>query len=333
MKTIILATIAALAMGGIFLSQGEPRMLSNPIDAAWTNWKMQYGKSYGTSTEEAYRKTVFADNYNLVQESNANPENTFTLKLNAFGDLTGPEFKSQYTGFKKSGLRTPKRVEYTGVKGIDANVDWRQSGGVNAVKNQGQCGSCWAFSAVCSMEFADFQSGGTLNQLAEQELVDCDTTDSGCNGGLMDYAFEYAESHGIHTSQGYGSYQARRGSCKSSYATGHVFTPSSHRDVAQYSQDGLVGALKNRVVSVAVEADRSAWQFYNSGVLNSRSCGTQLDHGVAAVGVNTEASQPYYIVRNSWGSGWGESGYIRLAANGDGAGICGVQSQPSYPIA
>merc|ERR1712043_27990 len=132
----------------------------------------------------------------------------------------------------------------------------RDEGGVNAVKNQGQCGSCWAFSAVCAMEFADFGSTGTLHNFAEQELVDCDQTDSGCNGGLMDYAFEYAESHGIHTTSGYGSYTARQGYCKASSASGHVFQPSSHRDVAQYSQDGLVGAIKQRVVSVGVEADR-----------------------------------------------------------------------------
>lgn len=308
-------------------------MLSNPIDAAFTSWKMQYGKTYGTSTEDAYRKKVFTDNYYLVQESNSNPEYTFTLKLNQFADLTGEEFKSQYTGLKKSALRTPTQIPYTGVTGIDANVDWRNEGGVNAVKNQGQCGSCWAFSAVCAMEYADFAANGTLNIFAEQELVDCDRTDSGCSGGLMDYAFEYAEENGIHTSANYGPYQARAGSCKASYTGGYTFKPSSHKDVAQQRQDALVGALKRGVVSVAVEADRYAWQLYSGGVLNKSSCGTQLDHGVAAVGVNTGADSPYYIVRNSWGSSWGESGYIRLAITGDGPGICGVQSQPSYPVA
>jgi len=328
MKTIILATIAALALGGIFLSQGAPRLLSQPQDAAWTQWKMQFGRTYGTSAEESYRKGVFVDNYNLVQTSNENPEHTFVLKLNKFGDLTGEEFKAQYTGLKKAGLRSHNAKPYTGVKGIVADVDWTQLGGVNAVKDQGACGSCWAFSAICAMEFADFQAG-TLHDLSEQQLVDCDTIDSGCNGGLMDYAFTYAQSHGIYTTAGYGSYTARGGSCKSSSATGHKYTPTGYTDVTARSQDALVGAIKDRVVSVAVEADRSAWQFYSSGILNSSACGTQLDHGVAAVGVNTD--QGFYKVRNSWGASWGESGYIRLALNGDGYGICGVQSQPSYP--
>merc|ERR1712050_601993 len=289
MKTIILATIAALALGGIFLSQGAPRLLSQPQDAAWTTWKMQFGKTYGTSAEESYRKGVFYDNYNLVQSSNENTANTFVLKLNKFGDLTGEEFKAPYTG----------------VQGIVADVDWTQLGGVNAVKDQGACGSCWAFSAVCAMEFADFQAG-TLHNLSEQQLVDCDTVDSGCNGGLMDYAFSYARSNGIYTTQGYGAYTATGGSCKVSSATGHSYTPSGYTDVSSQSQDALVGAIKNRVVSVAVEADRSAWQFYSSGILNSSACGSSLDHGVAAVGVSTDDG--YYKVRNSWGASWGESG-------------------------
>merc|ERR1711974_281325 len=99
-------------------------------------------------------------------------------------------------------------------------------------------------------------------------------------------------------------------------------TASGYRDVTPNNQDALVTAVRGRLVSVAVEADRYAWQFYSSGILNSSSCGTSLDHGVAVVGANT--AQGYYIVRNSWGTGWGESGYIRLAINGDGAGICGV---------
>jgi len=159
-------------------------------------------------------------------------------------------------------------------------------------------------------------------------LVDCDNVDSGCNGGLMDYAFEWARSNGIHD-DAYGSYNAVGGTCKHSTTSGLKFTPTGYVDVRSNDQDHLVAACQLGVVSVAVEADRSAWQFYSSGILNDTSCGTSLDHGVAVVGCNTTAG--YYVVRNSWGSSWGESGYIRLAMTGNDAGMCGLQSQPSYP--
>merc|ERR1711973_213420 len=216
----------------------------------------------------------------------------------------------------------------------DSSVDWRQKNAVTPVKNQGNCGSCWAFSTTGSVEGAAAIASGQLISLSEQQLVDCSKAEhhGGCNGGLMDYGFQYIEdNHGITTEQDY-AYTARDGTCNGEKAAHHVVTVTDYKDVPRNNPDQLQQAVSQGPVSIAIEADKSVFQLYKEGVFSDSGCGTNLDHGVLVVGYGTDAGQDYWIVKNSWGATWGEQGYIRLGKTESGAGMCGMYEQPSYPV-
>jgi hypothetical protein len=210
-------------------------------------------------------------------------------------------------------------------------MDWVAEGAVTPVKNQGQCGSCWAFSTTGSVEGAYFVAIGKLVSLSEEDLVQCDHGgDQGCQGGLMDNAFKWIEQNGL-CSEGdypYSSGGGTAGTCKTSCSP--VVTVTGFTDVPPKDEKALLLAVAKQPVSVAIEADKSAFQLYNSGVLDSTSCGTQLDHGVLIVGYGTDGGKDYWKVKNSWGATWGESGYLRMVRDKN---MCGIAQQPSYPEA
>jgi len=215
---------------------------------------------------------------------------------------------------------------------LPTSVDWRTQGIVTPVKDQGQCGSCWSFSATGSVEGAYAQKTGKLVSLSEQQLVDCSTAqgNQGCNGGLMDYAFQYIISNnGITTEANYPYTATGPNACQTSLASQTAATISSFQDVPQSDENALQSAVAQQPVSVAIEADQQAFQFYSGGVLTA-ACGKNLDHGVLAVGYGTDNGVNYWLVKNSWGSSWGEQGYIRLVRGQD---QCGIAESASYPIA
>ena len=227
--------------------------------------------------------------------------------------------------------QTRERDEVVLPKSTASSVDWRDKGAVTPVKNQGQCGSCWSFSTTGSVEGAHAIASGKLVSLSEQQLMDCSTAEGnhGCNGGLMDYAFEYIiKNGGLDTESDY-PYTARDGSCQSAKQAKHAASITSYKDVTKDSDAQMQSAVDLGPVSVAIEADQSGFQMYKSGVF-SGPCGTNLDHGVLVVGYTAQ----YWIVKNSWGSTWGDQGYIMMSRSSGGAeGICGILSAASYPIA
>jgi len=252
--------------------------------------------------------------------------------MNKFGDLSTEEFGRNFCGYKPA-LRTTPRVESEQVTSdfVGASLNWVEKGAVTPIKDQGQCGSCWAFSATGGIEGAVFLAGRGLVSVSEQQLVDCSGTEGnqGCNGGLMDYAFDWViKNKGIGSEASY-KYTARDGTCKK---VASVSTISSYTDVPAGNENALMTALLKQPISIAIEADRACFQFYSSGVLDDASCGTNLDHGVLLAGFDTDAAsgKDYWLVKNSWGLSWGDKGYIKFVR---GKNQCGLTLAASYPQA
>lgn len=213
---------------------------------------------------------------------------------------------------------------------LPENVDWRKKGAVNAVQDQGSCGSCWAFSSIAAMEGAHFVKTGKLVKLAEEQIKDCDPQSDGCDGGLEEYAFEYAEKHKIVTEAEW-RYKPRKEKCKSTAESEGIVGVTSFHRVKKDSVAQLKAAVAKQPTCIGVDADKDAWQFYSGGILDTKKCGTSQDHAVTAVGYGVEKGKQYLLVRNSWGTSWGERGYIRLAFDKDGKGTCGSLEDSIYP--
>lgn len=321
-----IATIAAISNNSM-----SPALAQFALEEQEFNQFMSlHNKQYSSEEEYQTRFRIFRDNAAYIRIFNSLGK-TWTLGVNEFSDLTGAEFKSRFSRpFDVNAERKVRWIEEN--LQIPASIDWTTQGAVTPVKNQGQCGSCWSFSTTGAVEGIWKISGHTLASLSEQQLIDCSTSygNHGCNGGSMDLAFKYVAASGLTSELNY-PYTAAQGSCNKSKVSQKVSAISSYADVPSDNTSQLYAAVARQPVSVAVEADQAAWQSYRGGVVSS-SCGTALDHGVLVVGYNQASSPPYWKVKNSWGTSWGESGFIRIAVV-SGAGICGIQMQPSYPIA
>ncbi|MED6139206.1 hypothetical protein PIB30_081709 [Stylosanthes scabra] len=302
-------------------------------------WMARYGKVYKDLQEREKRFRIFEENVNYIEASNNAGNKPYKLGINQFADLTNEEFKSSRNGFKghmSSSVERTTTFKYANVTAVPDTVDWRQKGAVTPIKNQEQCGCCWAFSAVAATEGINKLKTGTLISLSEQELVDCDTAgeDQGCEGGLMDNAFKFIIQNGGLTTEAKYPYEGVDGKCNTKASANHAATISGYEDVPANNEQALKNAVANQPVSVAIDASGSDFQLYQSGVFTG-SCGTELDHGVTAVGYGaSDDGTKYWLVKNSWGTEWGEEGYIRMQRDVDAAeGLCGIAMQASYPTA
>ncbi|KAJ4825638.1 Cysteine proteinase rd21a [Turnera subulata] len=308
------------------------------VMAMYEEWLVRHGKVYNALGEKEKRFEIFKDNLRFVDEHNSGNW-SYKVGMNRFADLTNEEFRSRYVGTRSRGTagnrlsKASDRYAPRVGESLPESVDWRKEGAVAPVKDQGSCGSCWAFSTVSAVEGINKIVTGELISLSEQELVDCDRGyNEGCNGGLMDYAFEFIINNGGIDSEEDYPYTARDGTCDTYRKNAKVVKIDSYEDVPVNNEKALRKALANQPISVAIEGGGRAFQLYQSGVFDGR-CGTALDHGVVAVGYGTENGQDYWIVRNSWGASWGESGYVRMERNiARPEGKCGIAMEPSYPI-
>ncbi|VFQ93228.1 unnamed protein product [Cuscuta campestris] len=287
--------------------------------------------------EKQKRFNVFKANVMHIHKVNK-MNRPYKLKLNGFADMTNHEFRSAYSSKVRHhrmlhGPRALTGFMYADVENLPTSVDWRTKGAVTPIKNQGKCGSCWAFSTIVGVEGINKIKTGQLVSLSEQELVDCEKDNDGCDGGLMDKAYEFIKKKGGITTERQYPYIARGEKCDSSKMNAPIVTIDGHENIPENDENALMKAVANQPVSVAIDASGSDLQFYSEGVFSGQ-CGTELDHGVAIVGYGaTHDGTKYWIVKNSWGTGWGEQGYIRMERGVHAEeGLCGIAMEASYPI-
>ncbi|XP_047341060.1 senescence-specific cysteine protease SAG39-like [Impatiens glandulifera] len=332
---IVLATLST--RGAESRSIDEQSMVSRHQD-----WIMQHDRVYSNDVERLERFNIFKENVAYIDSFNAAGNKTYKLAINKFADLTNDEFNKR-NGFLLSNnrVRDSKVMNssfmYENASFMPTEVDWRKKGAVTPVKRQGNCGCCWAFSAVAAIEGITQIKTGNLINLSEQELVDCDIygPDKGCGGGLMSHAFEFAINNGGLTSESNYPYQGTdQDTCKQNLITNNVATITGYENVPPNSESALQQAVSYQPVSVAIDADGSEFRFYSGGVYTGESCSTNLNHGVTVVGygVTEEDGTKYWLVKNSWGDNWGEEGYVRMARDVEAQeGTCGIAMNAAYP--
>ncbi|VEN34857.1 unnamed protein product [Callosobruchus maculatus] len=315
MKLLILFSAFALAVKAGHLSDQE----------AWEQFKIQHGKTYRSLLEERQRFVIFQTNLRIIEEHNKRfnrGEESFSAKMNHFGDLSRKEFKDTLR------LQVP-HLERNYATFDDADVpeefDWREHGAVTDVRQQGNCGSCWAFSAVGAIEGQVSIHKKILNPLSPQQLVDCATTEyrnDGCIGGLVSSTFDYVKDHGILADKDY-PYKGKNGTC---LKQGGVKI-SGYKWIPKHDEVALTNAIATKgPISVSLHAE--TLQFYETGVIDGKGCNStidSLDHSVILVGYKKD----YYIAKNSWGPNWGEQGYFRIQRNSN---ACGIALENLYPV-
>lgn len=318
------------------------------VKEEWNTFKLEHGKVYDNEMEDKFRMKIYAENKHVIAKHNQRYQQglvSYSLKQNKYGDMLHHEFVQAMNGFNKTTKHNKglygKSNKVRGATFIPAahvtypdQVDWRKKGSVTEIKDQGKCGSCWAFSTTGALEGQHFRKTGYLVSLSEQNLVDCSSAygNNGCNGGLMDNAFKYIKDNGgIDTEKTY-PYEAVDDKCrynpKNSGADDMGFV-----DIPQGDEEKLMQAVATvGPVSVAIDASQNTFQLYSSGVYYDENCSsTELDHGVLVVGYGTEEEGgDYWLVKNSWGRSWGELGYIKIARNRNNH--CGVATAASYPL-
>jgi cathepsin L len=331
MKSLFVVVLLSVILSASAIS------LFNLAQDEWDEFKSYHGKKYTNEVEDRFRMKIYLENRHRIAKHNVQ-ENGFSLAMNKFGDMLLHEFTGRVNGYRPELRNTSVHTLQAGTfitpehVNVPDTVDWREKGAVTPVKDQGQCGSCWSFSATGALEGQHFRKTGKLVSLSEQNLVDCSGKygNEGCNGGLMDNAFQYIkENDGIDTEKTY-PYEAEDDTCR--YKAGNKGADDKgYIDIPTGDENKLKEALATvGPISIAIDASHESFQFYSKGVYVEKKCSpTELDHGVLLVGYGTENGKDYWLVKNSWGETWGDGGYIKMARNKKNQ--CGVATQASYP--
>lgn len=312
----------------------------NPaLDNHWLLWKNTHNKDYEDEIEDLQRRITWEKNLNLVNMHNLEYSmgmHTYELGMNHLADMTSEEIKSKLTGLilppqseRQATFSSQKNSTFGGK--VPDSIDWRDKGCVSDVKNQGGCGSCWAFSAVGALEGQLMLKTGKLVSLSPQNLVDCSSKygNKGCGGGFMTQAFQYViDNKGI-DSDSYYPYHAMDEKCHYD-PTGKASTCAKYTEIVPGTEDNLKQALGSiGPISVAIDGTRPSFFLYRSGVYSDPTCSHEVNHGVLAVGYGNLNGQDFWLLKNSWGTKYGDQGYVRIARNK--GNLCGVASYTCYP--
>ncbi|NP_001080822.1 cathepsin S precursor [Xenopus laevis] len=312
----------------------------NPaLDNHWLLWKNTHSKEYEDETEDLQRRITWEKNLDFVNMHNLEYSmgmHTYELGMNHLADMTSEEMKSKLTGLilpphseRKAKFSSQRNGTFGGK--VRDSIDWRDKGCVSDVKNQGGCGSCWAFSAVGALEGQLMLKTGKLVSLSPQNLVDCASKygNKGCSGGFMTSAFQYViDNNGI-DSDSYYPYHAMDEKCHYELA-GKASSCVKYTEIVPGTEDNLKQALGTiGPISVAIDGTRPTFFLYKSGVYSDPSCSQEVNHGVLAIGYGTLNGQDFWLLKNSWGTYYGDKGFVRIARNK--GNLCGVASYTSYP--
>lgn len=311
---------------------------STQLQLEFNQFIKDHNKSYSSAEEYAKRYTIWSQTRDLIQRHNEEADrglHSYTMGMNQFGDMTDDEFKDLMLTLKPELRTTPTHTKTYSCSSLPSSVDWKAKGYVTEVGNQGACGSCWAFTATGALEGAHKKKTGKLVKLSEQNLMDCSQKygNQGCFGGLMDSSFKYVkENGGIDTevSYPYNSLHPVVGKCR--YKKANVgATCTGYVDLTKGNETSLQCAIANvGPIAAGVDASSQAFRMYKSGVYDNPDCSSeQLDFSMVIVGYGTENGKEYYNCKNSWGSYWGDHGYIKMVRNKNNQ--CGLATLASYP--
>ncbi|XP_014292798.1 digestive cysteine proteinase 2 isoform X1 [Halyomorpha halys] len=302
----------------------------------WNLFKAKYRKRYETKAEEQKRMKIFLKKKQMIEEHNENYKNgfeTYHMTMNRFGDMTENELKEKANISYHKNNQCGVFIKSMRLKNIPDNVDWRQKGAVTPVQNQGNCWSSWAFSGIGSLEGQQFKKTNKLVQLSVQNLLDCSKAygNLGCSGGRAAYAFNYIRDNGGVDLEEFYPYEGNDGSCrfKSAYVGAE---DSGYTNIPRGDEDALEEAVASvGPIAVTVDGSQSSFAHYSGGVYYSENCSKELvNHSMLVVGYGVEKGQEYWLVKNSFGTDWGEAGYIKMAKNKNNN--CGIASEGSYPL-
>ncbi|KAL3274622.1 hypothetical protein HHI36_016004 [Cryptolaemus montrouzieri] len=304
------------------------------LQEQWKDFQINYSKSYKSPMEARQRFLIFEENLRKIKEHNIRFQKgqvSYTKGINKFADWTSREFLDYVNQYKVSERSLKGSEVFTNSNSsLPSSVDWRTQGCITGVKDQGICGSCWAFSTTGSLEGQLYLKKGTLISLSEQNLIDCSWAEgnAGCGGGLMRSAFDYITKNGCESENDY-PYRDFDGRCRFNQ-TKSVVAISGYVEINQDETDLQAAVASIGPISVAIDATAEL-QMYSAGILEDDSCSADsLNHGVLLVGYGSENGEDYYIIKNSWGVSWGEKGYFRLGRKGSNP--CGIKQDASYPL-